>query len=447
VPAAKPNGISARILPASSRRKSVFGVSPDAAALATGQQSATAVLDAAPPVLERTATPPFQAAAVVEEVEHPAAKRSVAAGKPVAERRVLSPARPAPPTPSPCPKPTAGEEAAALALLRENFQKLADGRWSYGADLTQCKFADGLASLLKPPPGEPSHGLGDCLLCTNWNKRLGCAFAYSHDLEVRKHYEGLQLAAEQAIAWAGAGRFDMAIVVLGDYIRNNPNDPAGLRELARVYDHPDYRGRDKRRAVVLYERFAELAQQGTAFSKLEITRAKEHAAALRTGSLDARDAGISPGSAVTFQCFYRGSSTCFAYGVLTPARLVVAQAGNVDPDSGVSASGFGGIAARASGMFRRLTASESKADNIALARKELARLSALSVEDLACDPACVAAVAAGEMRDASHGKDQATGLSCVTLGAPQKHQLLFADAAPFKADQCYEMLHRMLAAR
>lgn len=154
--------------------------------------------------------------------------------------------------------------------------------------------------------------------------------AYGQSLEAQGRYRGLRLCSEQAIAWTGAGRFDKAIALLDGYMRSNPDDPEGYRELARVYDRPEYRGKDKRRAIVLYSRFLELARQTGGFSHAETARAEERMAALRALPPDhkssaAHDAGLP------FQAFYRGLSLCFCYGSLTRERIVLVRAGDVDP--------------------------------------------------------------------------------------------------------------------
>ncbi|MGD0092939.1 MAG: hypothetical protein ABSE73_23755, partial [Planctomycetota bacterium] len=341
------------------------------------------------------------------------------------------------------PDPKAVAKSLA-AILRKDFRKLTDGTWSYPASMLHCDSAEGLAAELKLPPDEAPQGLGDCLLCANWNKHLGCALACSYELEARNRYQGLQLATEQAMVWAGAGRLDMAIALLEDYVKNHPNDPAGFRELARMYDRPDYRERDKRRAIVLYLRFAEMARQGSAFTKLEISLAEERAAALRTANLEQKNPVVPHGTGLIFQCFYRGHATSFAYGVLTKDRLVVARVGDVDPETGLLAIRMSGKKARASAIFQSLRTESSKKDKLAQAGQELARLSGLELDELASDSACLCNLPCNEMTGATLEKAQPPGASCITIVAGSTHQLVFPAAAAFKADQCYELLHRRL---
>ncbi|MCY3017813.1 MAG: protein kinase [Planctomycetota bacterium] len=344
---------------------------------------------------------------------------------------------------TPLPGTSAGVAAAAL---RESFRKLSDGRWSYRAELRRCTFAEGLASILKAVPGEASSGLGDCLLCPNWNKRVGCAVAHGYELVAKRRHKGLELLVEQAVAWAGAGRFDRAISLLDGNIKQNPNDAAGYRELARIYDHPEYKGRDKRRAIVLYNRFAELARLGAAFSGFEISRAEERASSLMTSPGQERKTSIlAPGTGVAFHCFYRGSVTCFAYGALTSERLILARAGYVDPDSGITATEMGSTLGRATTFFRRLRSEEARKDEQAAVKKELARLSSLALDDLAKDPACVAVVECAHMISVTVSGDQDPVTRCITIQAQQTHQLLFTEETLFKAEQCYELLRRKLA--
>ncbi|MCY3023141.1 MAG: hypothetical protein NTW87_29545 [Planctomycetota bacterium] len=336
---------------------------------------------------------------------------------------------------------------AMAAALREKFERLPDGRWSYRAALGGCSLAEGLAATLKAPQGSQTRGLGDCLLCSNWNKRLGCAIACSYDLEARQGHQGLQLLQEEVVAWTGARRFDIAIARLDDYVKSNPEDAAGFRELARVYDRPDYNGRDRRRAIVLYGRFVELARRpGASFPNVEITRAENRATALLTSPAETGSGLLGPGMGVAFQCFYRGSVTCFACGMLTAERLVVARAGDVDPDSGVSAQDVGGSLVRATAIFRHFKSERTLKDEQARTKTELARLSRLGMDALVKDAACVATVDCSDVTNVALSSATCqVALRSVTMQAQQAHQLLFTEAAAFKAEQCHELLRRKLA--
>ena len=146
---------------------------------------------------------------------------------------------------------------------------------------------------------------------------MGCALAYTQELECLRTFRGLRLCTEQAIAWSGAGRYDKAIALLDGYLKSNPEDPEGYRELARLYDRPDYREKDKRRAIVLYARFVELAKQKGGFSSLDINRAEERLSALQLATPDPRRTTSRAELGIPFQAFYRGVSLCFGYGTMT----------------------------------------------------------------------------------------------------------------------------------
>jgi len=391
----------------------------------------------------------------------PTPPSGVMAGHWAAVLPVPSVAKPPARLPAPSAAPAAGEPPALLppshtppvaetrlrslaAVFREKFQKLRDGRWSYRTELGGCSSAEGLVEVLRAPLGETPGGLGDCLLCVNWNKSLGCALAFSHSLAVQKQYGGLPLITRQANAWAGAGRFDMAIALLSDYVREHPDEPEGFRELARVYDRPDYDGPDKRRAIVLYQRFVELARNVGTFSKFELARAEEHTNALMNAPAEPKKPGIAAGTGVVFQCFYRGAAACFVYGVVTGERLILARVGDADPESGVYALEVCGTRALRTTVYKLLR----KKAALAQARRELSRLARLTPEDLAQDAACLVALRPETMSQGSLAMQRQTKLRCLTIAAAGKvHELLFPETSAFSADQCHEALRRQIAKR
>jgi len=346
--------------------------------------------------------------------------------------------------PAPTPPPMAETRLRSLAaIFREKFQKLRDGRWSYRAELGSCGSAEGLVGALPAPPGETPSGLGDCLLCVNWNKNLGCALAYSHYLEVQKQYWGLPLLTRQANAWAGAGRFDMALALLSGHVRERPEDPEGYRELARIYDRPDYDGLDKRRAIVLYRRFAEQARKAGSFAGFEIARAEEHATALLNAPVEPKKSGIAAGAGVVFQCFYGGAAACFAYGVVTCDRLVLARAGEADPENGIyalEACGSKALSTTVSRFWRKKAA-------LSQVRQQLSRLTSLALEELARDQACMAVIGAGEVSRVNLTVDRPSSMRRLTVKAVKAHELLFPETLAFAADQCHEALRRQIAKR
>jgi serine/threonine-protein kinase len=260
------------------------------------------------------------------------------------------------------------------------FVKLPDGRWSYSRHAARCERAEGLATQLLPipiPEGR-DRGLGDCLLCPNWNKRTGCAAAFAEELLVKGRYNGLKLLTEQAVAWIGAGRFDRAITLFNEFIEDNPDNPQGYRELARIYDRPDYKGRDKRRAIILYSRYVELARERGEGSKIEIARAEARANALR--NQPPSYGGAPMGESLEFDCFYRGAADCYAYCRLDMLQLVAVKAGDVDPQTGLSEPDpNAGVSAfrRVKSIFAPSRTEQEKQEDQSAVRRELTRLSEL----------------------------------------------------------------------
>ena len=335
-----------------------------------------------------------------------------------------------------------------ISRISDTFVKLADGRWSYSVDLGRCNHAEGLAHELSPLPGEKAHGLGDCLLCANWNKRVGCAVASCRELESNNRYKGLKLLVEQAIIWTGAGRFDKAIALMEEFIKNSPDEPEAYRELARIYEHPEYRGKEKRRAIVLYRRFLDLARASGTFQPMDITRAEERVGVLMNMPSESKSSILMPGTGVAFQCFYRGKITCFGYGLLTAERLVIARAGEVDPESGIHSSDMGGAMGRATTIFRRLKSEQAKKDEQSNVKRELTRLSEVPVEDLPKEPSCVANIPCEQMMGVEMSIDTAVNIRCVSIKtSPMSQQLLFTEGGAFKAEQCHELLKRRIKAQ
>ncbi|HEY3322228.1 MAG TPA: protein kinase [Planctomycetota bacterium] len=421
---------------------------PAAAELSLARRASEAYAQKRKPVEVRQSDLPVTAIAPMEIPHAPAPVRAAEPAPPVSEPRDSAPA--ASKETSVKSRPNRQLESVLrppVSKLGPVFVKLSDGRWSYRPDSGQCSFAEGLAAELTSPPGEPPQGLGDCLLCSNWNKRLGCALAYCREVESGRRYKGLAAAVEQAIAWSGAQQFERAVAVLDDYIRRKPEDAEAYRELARIYEHPEYRARDKRRAIVLYERFIELAKENERFSNVDITRAQERAAALRLAPPEAKTSVLLPGSGVAFQCFYRGATACFGYGILNADVLCMARAGDVDPESGVTAAELGSAVGRASTLFRKFRSEQAKKEEFAVVKKELSRLSGLSLEQLQKDAACAVNVACDQMSGAEMSVDSAVGIRTLTVKTGQQaHLLFFTEAASFRAEQCHELLKRRLKA-
>ena len=269
------------------------------------------------------------------------------------------------------------------------FVKTTDGHWTYRKEAVQCARAEGLAQMLAPVPTPEGkdRGLGDCLICPNWNKRVGCAAAFNEEMLVKGRYTGMKLLTEQAVVWMGAGRFDKAIELLNEFIEDNPDNPFGYRELARIYDRPDYKGRDKRRGIILYLRYVQLAREQNEGSKIESARAEARASAMK--NLPVTAGGAVAGESLEFDCFYRGSDDCYVYCRIDLLHLVAVKAGGVDPQTGVSEPDpNAGLSAfrRAKSIFARTKTEQEKQEDQSAVRKELARLADLDSIALKKEP-------------------------------------------------------------
>jgi len=264
-------------------------------------------------------------------------------------------------------------------------------------------------------------------------------------MERSNRYKGLKLLSEQALIWAGCGRFDRALGLLDVYIKNFPDDAEGYRELARLYDRPDYRGRDKRRMIVLYQRFAELAKAKGTFTPLEIARAEERAATLAAAPQESKTSVINSGDCIAFHCFYRSALVCFGFGMLTGQQLIFLRAGDVDPDSGIVAADMGGAVGRATTIFRRFKSDQAKKEEQAVVKKELTRLSEMSVDALQKESTRVLTLTFDQMNSVEMSVDTAVKIHCVTIKVgTQNHQFLFTDISAFKSEQVYELTKRKL---
>ena len=353
------------------------------------------------------------------------------------------------------PKPRAGSNLLnpkahsqpANHKSQGNFQTLPDGRWSYKPELAHCESAEGLAADLRTSDDKTSSGLADCLLCRNWNKRLGCALAYCQDLVKQERYKGVSLASEQAIAWSGAGRFDRAIEILENYLKANPDEPEAYREMARLYEHPEYRGGDRRRAVVLYQRFADLAYGTGKYPAHELMRAEERIRVLMS-TADTRAPMSAPPDGIAFNCFLEADDSWFCYGILSPELLCLARAGRIDPDTGETAPESGGTLRRASRFLRRITTRQLQKDNPPTVRKELSRLASLTLQELPGDPACVGHFEVNEISKLEWTNETQKPVKTLRLViASRRVEMIFPQSYSFKADQVHELLRRSLQLR
>ncbi len=324
----------------------------------------------------------------------------------------------------------------------ENFlEKLPDGRWGYRWSAGACLYAEGFAASVPLAPNQKPNAPGDCLLCNNWSHAQGCVLRHTHEIKKSSSMTGVKALVEQAEAWLGTRNYEKAVALLDRHIKRNPRDPEGYYELARMYERAEYQGQDKRRAIVMYQRFIELALT-KGWAKDELERVQAHVQQMAP----ALQAGTEPSSrllAFNFKCFYRGRFQCFAFGLVDASQFTIARVGEIDPESGVSASTLGGKMVRATNIFRKFKSEQSLKDEQARARQELRRLAELSTDELSADNASFLAIGYEQIESAA--MERSEGLIGVALKAGKDtHELLFNEADAFKAEQCQELVRRKL---
>ncbi|MCW8131056.1 MAG: protein kinase [Planctomycetota bacterium] len=341
------------------------------------------------------------------------------------------------------------------ALIRRSnvstyFLKNADGRWSYDTAQGHCKYAEGMAAE-SLPGGELQVGkLGDCLLCSNWNRRSGCAIATAQYIESTSRAKGVDLLEEVAAVWCVTGRFDKGIALLEEHIRSHPEDPDGYRALARIYERPDYSGKDKPRSLILYGRFVELASRQGGYSNIEVERAQARLTQLQAAAQrppePQREKAFSGTMLHTFPCFYRSNGTVFfGLGGVNRDSVVVARAGEVDPDTGVSASEMGNpFLLRATTLIRRIKSEKAKAEEREQVKKEIERISKTSVDMLLRESGKCHTIPLSEIQAIEYSKDESTDQRMVKLRMGRDmHELIFSAAADMEADRCALMIRRL----
>jgi serine/threonine-protein kinase len=330
------------------------------------------------------------------------------------------------------------------------FKRMADGRWGYDARQGHCALAEGLASEKLPGADSQVGSLGDCLICSNWTSRFGCAIAATKELPRTTLAQGLALLEEIAAVWCAAGRFDKAIPVVEDYLKKHPGDAAGFRALARIYDRPDYDGKDRARAVVLYNRFLELANaREDRFSTLEIRLARERMDSLRAGRApfrkksDLQNLNKLPGVLQAFRCFYRADHELFfAFGVLSRQDLRLAKAGSVDPELGISVEDLKPTELHT--FFRRKKDAQVKAEERAAAEKELERLVQTPIEQWDQEASRSVTLPLNEVLEVGYATDVAakSRTVCVATSAA-RHELVFPAPVAQEAERCALLLKRL----
>jgi serine/threonine-protein kinase len=330
------------------------------------------------------------------------------------------------------------------------FKRMSDGRWGYDAREGHCAFAEGLATEKLPGADAQVGSLGDCLICSNWTSRFGCAIAATQELPRTTLAKGVELLEEIAAVWCAAGRFDKAIPVVEDYLKEHPDDAAAFRALARIYDHPDYDGKDQTRAVVLYNRFVELAgAREDQHSTLEIRLARERMDSLRSGRAsfrkksDIQNLNKLPGVLQAFRCFYRADHELFfAFGVLSRQDLRLAKAGTVDPELGIGVEDLKPTESHT--FFRRKKGEKVKAEERAAAEKELERLVQTPIEQWDQEASRAVTLPLSEVLEVGFGTDPAVKSRNIRVAtSAARHELVFPAPVAQEAERCALLLKRL----
>jgi len=328
-------------------------------------------------------------------------------------------------------------------IQKGRFVKSDDGRWRCAPDYQPCPSAEGLAL------EDPNHA--ECLLCSNWNPKVGCVLGHNHALDVERcDLKPVDVANGQAKAWIEIRRLNRAIDRLDRFLRDYPDDADAYLALARLYDQPIYQGADKRRAIELYQRFVELRGVERKDDP-DVVDAERRIPTLLRLPLPAPRRPEDEGGPVlaAFTCFYRfGSLTHLAYGVLTPSRMVLARVGDVDPESGRSAMEMG-VQAKGSTRFLRWLAGEAARERETQhTRCELERVSLLSPAVLARESRTNRVIDCEHIRAVGLERERSRKASLLTVCSDHlQHELVFPDIRHDQAEHCAALLKHLAGRR
>ncbi|MBI3832405.1 MAG: protein kinase [Planctomycetes bacterium] len=331
------------------------------------------------------------------------------------------------------------------------FVKNAQNLWGYDVSKGHCEYSEGLAA--EPLPGKDTMvgNLGDCPLCTNWTRDLGCVLAVVEQLARTSNRRGISLLEEQSEAYCSAKLFTKAIALLERHIKANVDEPAGYRALARVYDHPDYDGPDRARATILFKRFIELSRQEGDTTSMGVRmvqdRLQELQAVAANGRKRASRIATIPNTATqqSFRCFYRSQHDLFfSYCVLTPEHLWITRVGEVDPVTGTPAAELSNPSKRGSTFFKRLVGKESVDEQRVKAARELERLQQTAIADLKKESTHCIFLDLPEVRAIFFTEDPAveTPLLKILIGETW-HELIFGKAARIESERAALLLRRV----
>jgi len=330
------------------------------------------------------------------------------------------------------------------------YRKLPDGRWSYHVDEGHCTRAEGLAAEALPGRDLPAGPLGDCPLCANWARGPGCALASTEYLARSSPSRGLALLEEQAAIWCAARRFDKAIGLIEEYIKERPDEAAGFRALARVYDHPDYPGKDAMRAIILYQRFVELSQASGQGGSLEVRLIQERVEAIKSGrgsfarKSKAASSAYASSGLYTFQCIYRHEKAAFyAFGIQGKERLLLAKAGEIDPETGENVNDIagGGLGTR---ILRPLKSGKARNDEKQAVRKRLETLELQDPDTVIRETSHTVSIEFPRVENVEAIHDSVSDRRVMRLKvAGHWHELIFPKSQTFEAERCALLVRRI----
>ncbi|MBI3829713.1 MAG: tetratricopeptide repeat protein [Planctomycetes bacterium] len=315
------------------------------------------------------------------------------------------------------------------------FEKLPDGRWAVDPKHPECGCVEGPAAIQDPAISK-AKAIGNCQLCSNWNPRVGCVLGSNLALsESRCNQSPMQFVTEQAHAWVEIGRFDRAISRLETYLKAHSDSPDAYLALAKVYDHPGYHGKDKRRAIVLYGRYMELRGKNAQYHP-EFKRAAVRVQVLSRQAVPSSAAAEEAPPLATFNCFHRsGGLTHFYACALTYDVLVMAYVGDADPDSGISSLEVGETFEKATFLWRKLMGEKDLKQEIALTAKEIEHVSGLNPVAMAKDHRSNLWIHLNSVKKTAVEDDAKRGIRRVTIwSGTSAYELLFPMAQANRAD-------------
>lgn len=316
------------------------------------------------------------------------------------------------------------------------------GRWCSPPEHQPCPCAEGLAV------ENPTQS--NCLVCANWNPRLGCVLGHNRALDQElARLAAVEVARKQAQAWMEIGRLDRAIYRLERVLKDHPDSAEAYLELAKLYDLPRYQGADKRRAIALYQRFIEL--RGTQHQNdPEVLDAQRRIPTLLRLPLPVPRRAEDDGGPVlaTFTCFYRFASLFhLAFGIVTPYRLILARVGDADPESGRAAVEMGGKSEHSTRFLRWMAGEESRERELRQTQQELERVSLLPPDAVARESRANVVLDYEGIQSVGMELDDALKAIRVTVcTGPLHHDLIFPDTRRHQAEHC-EALLKHLAGR